>query len=117
MNSGERRITKSTAGMMVIVALLFDLIEILLNLVPFLGWILIWLMDMLVWLTFFLWFKVRGVGFSSKRSLSLGLGLLIEIIPVVDILPGWTLAVILMIRSSWKEDDLAAKTVEGPGEE
>jgi hypothetical protein len=106
MNNGERRISKPTAIIMVSIIAFLELIQILLNFLPGPGWIVIWLMDVLIWLTYFLWFKIKGVGFSSKRALNLGGSFLIEMIPIIDALPGWTLAVILMIRSSWKEDAL-----------
>lgn len=110
MENEERKINKETAFIMVGVALFIDLIVILLNFIPGPGWIIIWLVNVIVWSTFYIWFKVKGVSFStSRRALSLGGGLLIEMIPIIDILPAWTMAVVLIIRSSWKEDKEAAK--------
>lgn len=110
MNNGERRISKPTAAIMVSTALFFDLIGLLLNFIPFIGWIIIWILNVIIWLILFFWFKIKGVKYSSKRALNLGGGLLLEMIPILDALPAWTLAVILMIRSSWKEDKESAES-------
>lgn len=111
MNNGERRISKPTAIIMVSIIAFLELIQILLNFLPGPGWIVIWFINVIIWLTHLFWFKIKGVKYSSKRALNLGGSFLLEMIPIIDVLPWWTINTILTIRSSWKEDKLATQAV------
>jgi hypothetical protein len=104
----EQRINNVTAGLMIITALAYDAVQ------AFLDWILIglvvnWILDIWAWLTFFIWFKLRGVSFANpKRAISLNGGFIAELIPAVNALPIWTAAVIIMVITVKTEDKLAS---------
>lgn len=105
MDNEESKINKSTAVIMVCAAFFIDIIQFLLNFIPGPGWIIIWIIDAIVWLTFYVWFRSRGVTFSSSRkSLSLGVGFVLELIPFINALPAWTLANIMVISTTWAEE-------------
>lgn len=101
----------ATGVMMVSVAALFDLVQFFLNWIPFLGWILTSLLGVVAWLTFLLWFKMHGVDFvKPSRALTLGGGFLIELIPIVNDLPAWTVAVLILIASTRTKAHLGPQT-------
>lgn len=57
------------------------------------------------WLTFFVWFKLQGINFTNpKRALALNGGGLLELMPILNSLPAWTLAVLLIIASTRTEE-------------
>lgn len=90
-----------TIVFMVSVALFYDAVQGIINLIPILGQILSGLISMFAFLTFYLWFKLKGLNFvTPKRAAYLGGGLLIELIPILNILPAWTLAVTLLALDS-----------------
>ena len=94
----RREITKITMGLMVGVALFYDVIQAGLDLLPFVGWILSPLVSIPAFLTFYIWFKIYGRNFMTpKRALAMGAGVIIEMIPILNILPGWTIAVLFLI--------------------
>lgn len=94
---------------MIIVAIFIDIVLALLNLIPVLGWVLIWIINVPVWLMFFIWFRIKGIHFrSAKRVLTMSGGFLLEMIPILNVLPAWTLMVVLIVGSV-KAQDLATK--------
>lgn len=95
----KQKIPSSTAILMIGLALFFDGLQFFLNLIPFVGNALSSIFVVpFAWLSFYVWFKIRGVDFvSPKRSLTLfGAGFL-ELIPILNVLPAWTLAVVALI--------------------
>lgn len=91
----ERRISKTTFWLMVGVAIFFDLIQIILTLLA-VGIVADSLITVVAGLTFFLWFKLKGVQFNnSKKILTAGGSFLVEAIPVLNVIPTWTISVIL----------------------
>lgn len=57
-----------------------------------------WIVSPIAFLTFYLWFKLRGIKFATaKRSGVMGVGFILELIPLLNTLPAWTLSVILVI--------------------
>ena len=83
---------------MVGAALFYDVIQAGLDLLPFVGWILSPLVSIPAFLTFYIWFKIYGRNFMTpKRALAMGAGVIIEMIPILNILPGWTVAVLFLI--------------------
>lgn len=99
----NEKISKITIGMMVAVALFFDGIQFgadLLNFIPFVGFILAWTItsgvSIFAWLTFFLWFKLKGVKFDSKVVATTTGAFFIEMIPVLNALPAWTLSIVVV---------------------
>ncbi len=67
------------------------------------------------WLTFYVWFKLHGVTFSSpKRMFSLPAAFILKLIPFLGMLPEWTGAVTLLFITTRGEEELA-KTLEKVG--
>ncbi|MCK5021856.1 MAG: hypothetical protein KAR54_01235 [Candidatus Pacebacteria bacterium] len=94
----DGKIDKTTATFMVIIAFLIDGIQGFLTLIligPFVNW----LISIFAWLTFFLWFAIKGVRFSkdTKSLLMFTGGGLMEVIPLIASLPGWTITIISLV--------------------
>lgn len=93
-------------------ALLFDGLQFgtdLFHALPLIGTVAQSVVDILIsvwaWLTFYVWFKIHGVSFmNAKRFAVLNGGALIEMIPIVNSLPAWTLAVFLLIATTRAEE-------------
>ncbi len=108
----KHRISTSTAILMIAVALGYDGAQIAtdyIHMIPVAGTLMQTIIDTLItvwaWLTFFVWFKLQGISFiNPKRALALNGGGLLEIIPILNSLPAWTLAVILIIGSTRTEE-------------
>lgn len=63
-------------------------------------------------MTFWLWFKLKGVNFgTARRAASMTAGFLIELIPIINILPAWTLAVGLVCADTKVKDIKDSKIV------
>ena len=64
------------------------------------GFLVTWIISIWAWLTFYLWFKLKGVNFmQGKNALKLVGGGVIEIVPIpfVSALPAWTAVVVMLI--------------------
>ena len=116
MEKKKEKIDNITATLMIGTAVLFDGFQAFLTLLligPFVNW----LISIFAWLTFFLWFMLKGVHFTknlNKLFTFMG-GSLMEIIPVVDALPAWTATIIitiLMIKAEDKLDTPISKIVK-----
>ena len=105
------RISAIESGLMIAVAVIYDLVQIAMTWV--LGWIGIgfigaWLMTIWATKTFGLWFTLKGASImSGKRAAAMGLGALIEAIPLLNSLPGWTVSTITSLSVSRAEYILA----------
>jgi len=109
MNSGEK-IGDTTLVFMLIIAGFYDLIQFLISFIPVLGEILSMLISIFAFMTFYVWFKMYGMNFMTpKRAATMGGGFLIELIPVVDMLPAWTCAVVILVGTT-KVKELVAKS-------
>jgi hypothetical protein len=100
--SKSRKIGFSTSFLMIVLAVTFDVIQVLFNLAPVIGNILsVILINTFAWVSFYVWFKILGVDFSkpSRMGTMVGSGF-IEMIPIVNVLPTWTLAVVILIAST-----------------
>ena len=101
---------------MIAVALCFDAAQFLLSLTGA-GAIFTIPIDVLAWLTFFVWFILVS-GWSGmierqfKRQATLAVAALIEAIPFLNIIPGWTLAIETTLLSQKAE-----KIVRGNNED
>lgn len=99
-------------GLMISTALFFDALQASVQLVWILGQILAGLVAIYAFLTFWLWFRLYGIKFSTpKRSAVMGGGFIIELIPILNVLPAWTLAVTIIILDI-KAKNIASKAVE-----
>lgn len=83
---GEKKISKAKFIMMIAVGLILDII----GLIPFLGWLFSSVVLILIY------YKL-GVKFHLKNILKFGSCDLIKLIPIISIIPTFTLAVILNI--------------------
>lgn len=107
-----RSVGKVTFMMMATVAIIFDVILALISLIPFVGWIINALISVVAFLTFFMWFRTKGIKFNSPRKMaSLPAGFLLELIPYLNILPGWTVAV-FMTTASDKVEKVVKNTIK-----
>ena len=105
----KQRINAVTAGFMITVALLYDGVQFALVWIG-IGFLVNWLISVCAWLTFFFWFKSKGVSYAKpKNVLTAGVALLLEIIPVLNALPALTLSVLALIVITKSEDTLLAK--------
>ncbi|GEM_PF-1358169 len=107
---------------MIAVALLFDGIIAapkLLDLIPMLDFLtapanimVSILVGIWAWLTFYIWFKLHGVKFTSpKRMFAFPAAFVLKLIPIIGMLPEWTGAVTLLFITTRGEEALA-KTLE-----
>jgi len=109
------RISAIEGGLMITVAMIYDLIQIALTWL--LGWIGIgfigsWLMTIWATMTFGLWFTLKGASIiNGKRAATMGLGTLIEAIPLINSLPGWTVSTIISLSVTRAEDILAGSAL------
>ena len=107
------RISAIESGLMIAVAVIYDLIQVAMTWI--LGWIGIgfigaWLMTIWATMTFGLWFTLKGASImSGKRAATLGLGALIEAIPLLNSLPGWTVSTIISLSVTRAEDIIGKK--------
>lgn len=89
-------VSRITFLMMMAVAIVCDISLALIALVPYVGWVINGLLSPCVFILFFTWYKIKGIKYTSMRKMAvLPAGLLIEMIPYVNILPGWTVSVFL----------------------
>ena len=114
----EIRIPDGTAMLMVGTALFYDALQALFDLIPFLGWILSYLLMLYVFLTFnVVWFHIRGIKFFEsligKGGRALVKWLLCTFLEVVSVgaLPGVTLWIILTILQVRLDDKLVANKI------
>ncbi len=90
--------------MMIVVAVFFDVLQMILTWLV-IGALFSWAVTIFGTLVFYLWFKQHGVNFVTSRRLGTVLGIgIIELVPIVNALPGWTIAVILNILYSRNEE-------------
>src|SRR3989344_1028705 len=107
--SGKRnRANPTTFFLMLSVAIFFDVLQAILLLIPFLGWILSSLISIFAWLTFYVWTSIKGWGLSDtlKQIVVNWVLPLMEIVPILNTLPTWTLKVVLSYSFLKAEDAL-----------
>jgi hypothetical protein len=96
----KKGLSSSTIGLMIGVALFFDTIQALLT--PL---IIGYFVPIISYPTFWLWFRRHGINFfAKKRAATVGVGVLFEIIPGLDVLPAFTFTVMrIALDSKFKE--------------
>lgn len=108
-DSVEYRVSNTTAGFIIAVALLCDGAQFLLNFIPAIGQMLSWLITFSALAVFALWFALLGISyFSGKKASSKVLSLLsatvVEMVPIINAVPAITMGVIGVIVASRAED-------------
>jgi len=118
MQKEKVKIDNITTTLMIGTALLIDSVQTLLTLVligPFVNW----LISIFAWMTFFLWFLLKGVKFTNnpKKIFTFMGGSLAEFIPIIASLPIWTCTItmtILTIKAEKKLKSSLGKKIGGP---
>lgn len=107
----DSELSKTTSIFMITVAVIIDIVQFF---VGFLDVILIgtpinWAINIGVWVLYFFWFNSHGISFTAKpkRIVSFGLGTILKLIPIVNMLPAWTTAIVVIIGTT-KADTLKA---------
>ncbi len=93
----RERISLITLSFLSGTALFFDFLQAILN-VAFIGIVLNFLINIIAWLTFYLWFKLLGVGLIDsgiRKAVIMWGGMLLELIPIFNTLPVWTATIAL----------------------
>ena len=92
---------------MIAVAVIYDLAQAFLTLIG-IGFLVNWIITIWATLTFGTWMALRGVSpLKARRGATWGVSILIEIIPILQVLPGWTISAITTVISVRAEDELA----------
>lgn len=106
----EKELSFSTSFLMTGAALFFDGLQILVGWVPIIGQIISPIIGFFALITFWFWFKIHGISFSKKkRAATIGAGAIIELIPILNLLPMWTLAVLRIISTNKLKNGGATK--------
>lgn len=96
MSEEKRGLDNTTIVFMIIVALFFDALQALLTVI-----LMGWLVGFFAGLTFYLWFKMRGLNFTTpKRIGTFATTFIVEVIPFLSALPAWTLAIVILALDS-----------------
>ncbi|MBI2618031.1 hypothetical protein HYW58_01105 [Candidatus Kaiserbacteria bacterium] len=101
----QPRIDSGTMVSMVSVAFFFDVVQMIFTLTV-IGSIVSSVMSIFIWLTFYVWFKKHGIMFMDNlaRMIIMWGGFLLELVPVLNIIPGWTFSVSLSLLLIHYED-------------
>lgn len=98
MDDKKTKITETQKWLMLGVAITFDTTT-LVNLIPVVGQIGSFFVGLFATMTFWLWFLMNGMSFSKpKNVLGLAGGSIIEMIPVLNVLPAWTATILYLTR-------------------
>ncbi len=99
----SQKIGLGSIYLMIGTALFFDLIIFLINLIPVIGQIISIVIGGMAYIVFFLWFMMKGVKLmTGKRIAAMGSGLVISLIPLVNMLPAITGSVAITIWTTKK---------------
>lgn len=99
MEPPKERISQSTAQLMVVTALWFDFFQGVIGAVPLIGWIIAPIISFFIWFTFWFWLKLHGVTIadSIKRLALMFVAFLLELTPLLNILPIWTATILITV--------------------
>lgn len=121
----KHSVSNTAAVLLVALALLFDGIQFgvdLMHAIPLVGNIAAVLFTTLldVWAYLSIWFAFKVAApqisfMSPKRALALNGALLVELIPIINVLPAWTLGTVIIILTSRGEEIAAQALQKIPG--
>lgn len=104
--SAEKKIQNIEWFLMIGLAVAIDIINIVLAMIPLVGFLFNKLISIFAWLTFWLWFKLKGAAGIKVRSKSLlAFGGISEVMPVpfLSALPFWTATIVgIMVKNKIK---------------
>lgn len=104
------KISKTSAMLMTMTAYFFDGLQAFLNFI-LIGFLINWIISIYAFLTFYIWFKMKGVRFTTvKNATSFNGSFLGKLIPGLNTIPFWTLSVGLILAPIIAKD--AIKTIE-----
>jgi hypothetical protein len=100
------RIDYSTGQLMAITALFLDFFQGIMGAIPVAGQILSPLISIFIWLTFFVWLKLHEITIidNIKRLAIMAGGSFLEIIPIINIAPIWTITILITVMLVKVED-------------
>ena len=105
----EPRISNFTAGFMIVFVLLVEGIQIALDF-ALIGVVVNFAITFFAQIVIAFWFWMKNVSFrSTKKIVTIGVSLLIEFIPVIDILPGFLVQTVAIILLTKAEDGALGK--------
>ncbi|MEX2013876.1 MAG: hypothetical protein WD896_00795 [Parcubacteria group bacterium] len=110
MQEEKKGLNNTTIVFMICVALFFDALQLLFTFI-WMGW----LVGIFAGLTFYVWFKTRGLSFMKpKRFLTFGGASLLEMFPLLPLsaLPAWTAAIVILALDSKIKEVLPASVAK-----
>ncbi len=112
----KSQLNEATIFLMIFTSLFFDAFQALVGWIPFVGNVLAGLIGFFAFMTFWLWFHMKGIKMMTpKRFGSLGLGGVIEMIPYVNILPAWTMVVVYLIGTTKVKEVMGSNSILSKG--
>ncbi len=107
MESDKPKISDPIKVLMLVVAVFFDVVKFGINFIPILGQVLAILVGIFAQMTFWLWFKMKGVSYNSaKRLIPVISATLIGFVPFLDMIPDLTLEMIFVLGTLKAEEVL-----------
>jgi len=104
MGEGERRIPNDTAILMTAIAGFLDLVSILAELIPIVGIVIGFILDMLMTGIFYLWFAHYDVKlFGNKNAAGSLIAFVLNAFPLTDLTFPWAVRVGTLAFSAKKE--------------
>ncbi len=104
--TSAHKISALNAVLLILVALAIDGVQIFLDLI-IIGVVLNWIIDVFALLLFYVWLKMLGIsmyeskGFKTLLALIGALG--VELLPLINALPGWTVFAVLTVIFEFSE--------------
>lgn len=108
----KQRIGNTQGVLMIGVAVVVDFVQGLLT-AGIVGLIVSTFISIFAWLMFFLWFKLNSIGMldsGARLAVTIWGVAFIEMIPVINVLPAWTISVAIMLFIVRSEDVIFNKT-------
>jgi hypothetical protein len=106
--SKRNRVTTGMAVLMVVAAVFVDILKLGADAVPLIGWVISPLISLFAWLGFYVWTSILGWGLSDsvKKIVVMWVIPFFALIPILNALPDWTLAVCLQLFFLKAEDTI-----------
>jgi hypothetical protein len=96
-NNNKPQISKKDFIYMLVVAIFFDLVLALIQLIPIAGSVAASVFNVIPLMGFFIWYKLLGLNFANPKKAFTFFGCsFIEFIPPINILPAWTASIVIM---------------------
>ncbi len=113
MEDKKPQISDPIKVLMLVVAIFFDVVKFGINFIPVLGQVLSVFVGIFAQMTFWLWFKMKGVSYnSSKRLIPVISATLIGFIPFLDMIPDLTFEM-LFVLGTLKAEEVLEKVPGG----